>query len=124
MRSLLPPRLEWSRIKHGPARSDASYGANGAFSIVGPGGATLKIIASNGEGWEHVSVSVRHRTPNWREMCFVKDLFWDEDECVIQYHPPRKDYVNCHPNCLHLWKPIGVDLPQPDAQLVGPREKA
>ena len=37
-----------------------------------------------------------------------KALFWDEDDCVIQYHPPRSEYVNNHQNCLHLWRPIGV----------------
>ena len=69
---------------------------------------TLKVIATDGEGifpkWEHVSVSLPNRTPNWKEMCFIKDLFWGEDEVVLQFHPPKKDYINNHPNCLHLWK--------------------
>ena len=37
-------------------------------------------------------------------MCFVKDLFWDETETVIQFHPPRSEYVNNHNFCLHLWR--------------------
>jgi hypothetical protein len=53
-------------------------------------------------------------------MCFVKDLFWDDEECVMQLHPPKSDYVNCHPNCLHLWKPVGQDIPRPPSELVGP----
>ena len=70
-------------------------------------------------GWEHVSVSRRDRCPTWDEMCLVKALFWDEEDCVIQYHPPRSEYVNNHPNCLHLWRPIGVSLPMPPSIMVG-----
>ena len=78
----------------------------------------LRIISSGathkgelGE-WEHVSVSLAHRCPTWDEMCFVKDLFWMSGECVIQFHPPKSDYINAMPYCLHLWKPIhAIELP-------------
>lgn len=96
----------------------------GAFELMGPCGSLLRIISSEGDDtipWEHVSVSCEGRTPNWREMCFVKDLFWGEEECVVQYHPPKSDYVNHHPHCLHLWKPIGIDLPRPPSIAVGPK---
>ena len=67
--------------------------------------------------WEHVSVHVyeygRARTPTWLEMCLVKDLFWEEEECVIQYHPAKSEYVNCHPHVLHLWRPKDVPIPTP-----------
>lgn len=120
MKSLLPERVENARITRGRYRSDSSYGANGAFEINGPCGAQLVIIASDGEGWEHVSVSIKHRCPNWTEMSFVKDLFWRPDETVIQYHPARSEYVNYHPYCLHLWKPpFYVALPP--SLLVGPK---
>jgi hypothetical protein len=73
--------------------------------------------------WEHVSVSVRvpgeTRCPTWEEMCEIKDMFWDKDETVIQYHPAEADYVNMHPHTLHLWKPIGVELPTPPSIMVG-----
>lgn len=62
--------------------------------------------------WEHVSVSVHNRCPTWDEMCIVKDLFWDDTECVVQLHPPKSDYINAMPYCLHLWKPKrAVELP-------------
>ena len=80
----------------------------------------LRIIASWGDGWEHVSVSTETRCPTWDEMNHIKDLFWHSDECVIQYHPPANRYVNCHPYCLHLWRPIGVELPMPPTYMVGP----
>ena len=95
----------------------------GCVMIPGPCGRTLGVIFSLGEGWEHVSVSLedKRKIPNWREMCFAKDLFWDKEDCAIQYHPPQSVYVDCCPNCLHLWKPIGQEIPMPDPILVGPR---
>jgi hypothetical protein len=54
-------------------------------------------------------------------MQFVKGLFWEPDETVIQYHPAESQYVNCHPLVLHLWKPIGVVLPTPPTSLIGPK---
>jgi hypothetical protein len=38
---------------------------------------------------------------------------------VIQYHPPESEYVNNHPNCLHLWRPTGCALPMPPSIMVG-----
>jgi len=43
-------------------------------------------------------------TPSWKEMCFIKDLFFHDNEVVLQFHPAKKDYVNIHDNCLHLWR--------------------
>lgn len=77
----------------------------------------LKIIATDGQGeqpiWEHVSVSLNNRCPNWKELCLIKDLFWDDEDCVIQYHPPKSKYVNHYPNVLHLWRPVESEIPMP-----------
>lgn len=103
--------------------SDASYGNNGAFIIDMSSGTVALCIASDGEGWEHVSVHMssdgKDRTPTWAEMCKIKALFWDEEDCVMQLHPPKSDYVNNHKHCLHLWRPIGVEIPRPNTNLVG-----
>jgi len=101
-----------------PYGSNESYGNNGLF-YVPLNGKRLKVIASDGMGWEHVSVSLKGRTPFWHEMVFLKNLFWDEEDCVIQYHPPKSVYVNNCENCLHLWKPIGKQIPIPPKELVG-----
>lgn len=124
MKSKLPEKLEAGRIIHGPFASNRSMGPFGAFFIQGPCGARLKIVASGAmpesEMWEHVSVSTERRCPNWIEMCFIKDLFWDEEETVVQFHPPKSEYVNVHQFCLHLWKPpFPVILPP--SILVGPK---
>ena len=111
------------RIKHGPLASDKNYDNNGAFEIFLSGRTTALVIASDGKEWEHVSVHVmsdgKPRTPTWSEMCKIKNLFWDEEDCVVQYHPPKSDYINNHKHTLHLWKPVGYDLPRPDSILVG-----
>lgn len=109
---------EQYRVKDGMLGSDESYGNNGLFMIPFES-YTLQVIASDGEGWEHVSVSLNNRTPNWREMCHIKSLFWSEEDCVVQYHPPKSEYVNNHDHCLHLWKPVGKDIPMPPSILVG-----
>ena len=70
-------------------------------------------------GWEHVSVSLSHWTPNWREMCFIKDVFWDEEEVVMQYHSKKSASVHRHEPCLHLWRPVGQEIPTPLKELVG-----
>ena len=118
MKAKLDPRLK--RIRKGSMASDDSYGMNGAFLVAGPKG-RLQIIASDQEGWEHVSVSrlKGDDPPSWEEMAFVKDLFWEEEEMAIQYHPPKSRYVNNHPFVLHLWKPIGIELPLPPVYMVG-----
>lgn len=89
----------------------------GAFEVKMDDGAILFMIASDGFGWEHVSIHAivdgKEETPTWEEMCFIKDLFWGEDDCVIQYHPAKKDYVNCHEHTLHLWRPKDKEVPTP-----------
>jgi hypothetical protein len=70
--------------------------------------------------WEHISVSLPHRCPSWDEMDFVKRGFWEAEETVIQLHPPRRLHISFHPNCLHLWRPLGVEIPIPPAGTIAP----
>lgn len=124
MRKIIPPRLEAAR------RTDMPYkGLTGAYEILGPTGAWLRIIGTTAEidmqttqGWEHVSVSTANRCPNWPEMCFVKDLFWDPFETVMQLHPPQSEWISNHPYCLHLWRHILTPIPMPPGLLVGSQQ--
>ena len=87
---------------------------NGLFTNVPlPSGAKATIIASNGGGWEHVSVSIKGRCPRWQEMCYVKDLIFDNEEEVVQFHPKKSEYVNIHDTCLHLWRPTNGNIMTP-----------
>lgn len=96
------PDLELYRREH-PAlgKSDGMFG----YFVIGHGRNALRVISSGaGSEWEHVSVSKAYETPSWDHMCLVKDLFWREDETVIQFHPTKSKYKNLHPFVLHLWK--------------------
>jgi hypothetical protein len=113
------------RITYGPMGSGDWAGNNGAFQINLSNRTDAMVVASNGEGWEHVSVRMidrstgKDRTPTWSEMCKIKDIFWGDEDCVIQFHPPKSEYVNNHPHVLHLWRPVDQAIPQPDSILVG-----
>lgn len=115
--------------------SSDACGMNGAFQIPLQGFGH-RIIANcivsdgtNEDGsdnaeipWEHVSVHIveygKQRIPTWSEMCAVKDLFWEAEETVIQFHPAQSQYVNNHPHVLHLWKFKG-EQPHPPEIAVG-----
>jgi hypothetical protein len=113
---------------HPTLHSEDSDGNNGVFIIPYQKKNILqyRVLASDGMGWEHVSVSIalpKHsmvlRCPSWEEMCYIKSLFWDEEDCVLQYHPAKSEYVNRHPYVLHLWRPIGQVIPIPDKSMIG-----
>lgn len=116
--------IEQFRNTKGPMAS--SEGDDfGAFYIP-HGKAQLIIIASSGSEeipWEHVSLRARdykgERCPTWDEMCFAKELFWDAEECVVQFHPPKSEYVNMHPFVLHLWRPTNAEIITPPSIAVG-----
>lgn len=102
-----------------PEKYRTVEGLDGGMYSIPFEGRVLKVIASEGCGWQHVSVSLKNRCPNWREMCFIKDFFWEPEDIVMQLHPKQSEYVNLHPNCLHLWRPIDVEIPTPPSILVG-----
>lgn len=105
--------------------SDSTYGFNGLFRIPHNGN-VVRCLCSDQMDWQHVSVSVEgevKRSPRWEIMCYVKSLFWEDEDWVVQFHPARSQYVNCHPACLHLWRYTGKDFtqPVPPFYMVGPK---
>ena len=110
------------RVTDGYMKSTEKNGNNGVFIIAynfnGIKQSCL-CIASDGGGWEHVSASRKDRCLTWEEMCIIKSIFWEDSDCVIQYHPPKDQYVNNHEYCLHLWRPIDQILPMPPKIFVG-----
>lgn len=107
--------LDEFRITLHGEKGDSS---NGCFDLKIKGEKYF-VIASNGAGWEHVSISHEHKIPSWSTMCILKDMFFHDEEAVMQLHPPKREYVNNFPNCLHLWKPIKKEIPLPNSLLVG-----
>ena len=132
-------KIEKYRVRTGVLASDESFGANGMFlipsKVLRVGQHVLpscKVMCSDGSGWdsemmgdvawEHVSVSLEHRCPTWEEMCVIKHVFWRDEENVLQYHVPREEWVNNVNHCLHLWKPVGVEVIRPPALAVGVKD--
>jgi len=120
---------EQFRVKNAWPFSTKEGDNYGVFVIPGHKKRRLRIIATDGidpdtdndSGWEHVSVSVMDNasiTPTWSEMCKIKDLFWKNTSCVVQFHPPSSVYVDNHPGCLHLWRSRLEDFPMPSKEYV------
>lgn len=101
-----------------PLKFEHKAGDNFGWFMIPYGGKLIAVQADAQTEWEHVSASMGNRCPNWEEMCFIKSLFWDDEECVVQYHPPKSDYVNMAKTCLHLWKYKG-EMPRPPKIMVG-----
>lgn len=86
-------------------------------------------MISDGMNWDHITVSLKpagkrkmkpiERCPTWEEMCFIKSIFWDDEEPVMQLHPPKSQWLNNHPYCLHLWAPQKTTIPLPPMLMVG-----
>lgn len=121
--SFTTKRAEKFRTRH-PTGLPHKYGDDfGWFEFKAqPTGPMLRVQVSPGFEqfeFEHVSVSLAHRTPTWEEMCIVKDLFWDTEDTVVQFHPPKSEYVNLSKNCLHLWRWTRGNFPRPSKYEVG-----
>lgn len=121
-----PEQFRISRPGMGPYQSKAgdTFGMFIVPAFNAPKRRRLRIMASDGNpngedgcpdvGWEHVSVSTDSGAiPTWEEMCLVKDLFWDDSQCVVQFHPAKSNYVNIHKGCLHLWRCRTQEFPMP-----------
>lgn len=122
MKNLLSPEFEKHRLRQ---HEDEFWGIfprdkGGMFAIASPSyKVILRAIVSNGDGWDHVSVSTAVRCPTWEEMEFVKRFFFKDDEVAMQLHVPPSDHINVHPYCLHLWRPHDVAIPLPPKEFVG-----
>lgn len=78
----------------------------------------LRIIASWGGGWDHVSVSTACGCPTWEEMVQVKQIFFRPDETCVQFHPADDKYVNTCGSCLHIWRQQGHEYELPPREMV------
>jgi len=133
MRPTILPEIDAFRVVSGPYRSDRDGKPTGMFLLPMGNGSPLRlcVLADDGRstGWEHVSVSLQVRRskhwatapgdmlPTWQNMHAVKEFWWSEEECVLQFHPPASQYVN-HGPVLHLWRQVGINHPTPPQTLV------
>lgn len=95
---------------------------NGVFRFMScVDGNPIAVIASSGDGWDHVSVSRNDRVPNYEEMEQVAKLFFRPTEYAVQYHVPASEHVNVHDYCLHWWRSLDAPMPRPPSYMVGPK---
>lgn len=90
----------------------------GCFRFAVAGGGELRVMAANGDGWDHVSVSRADRIPSWTEMEAMKRVFFKPDEIAYQLHVPAEDHINHHPHCLHIWRPHRSKIPLPPKWMI------
>ena len=58
-----------------------------------------------GKWWQHVSCAFnkKGKLPSWNDLKEVKNIFIGRFKKAIQILPNEKNYVNIHPQCLHLF---------------------
>ncbi len=110
-----PGRKEIERHRLEPHQGGGPRGTNCGSFLIPRNGLTFLVLVTDTDGWDHVSVTIpsKERCPTWEEMCWVKALFFQPNDCVVQFHPPEDDYVGCNPYSLSLWKPQGREIPTP-----------
>lgn len=108
-------RVDWELRAHGVVGDKG----NGCFELMHEGGAQLWIIASNGGGWDHLSVSLKDRCPTWLEMEAVRKLFTAPGEVWLQFGVPSRDHINLHEYCLHWWRHQHREVRLPPGWMVG-----
>ena len=100
---------EFNNIKDKDAKLDFLH--NNCY-MIGMGGSykdqdtgdKLNFMFSYQMGWYHLSVSMPDKDPSWVQMCKMKDIFFDDEEECVEYHPKKSEYINVHPHCLHIWR--------------------
>lgn len=113
--------------------ADKSHTSRRHFNLMVADGGDTGDLFIDANRWEHVSVSIYvhargmykpvvYQMPTWSDMCMVKSWFWDDEDAVVQFHPPKSQYVNQHAFVLHLWRPVSATLPLPPSEFVGVRD--
>ena len=67
----------------------------------------------DGKRWIHLSIAGMTGTPMWNDLIGARDAVLGSDKKAIQILPPKKEHVNLHPTCFHLFHCLDGD-PLPD----------
>lgn len=109
---------ECYRVTQGVLATDRGHGNNGAFLIPATGHPAA-VIASDQDGWEMVSIAHCERPLTLAEVDAIRDLFWSQDDVVIQFHFPHQDRKGQHRYAVKLWRRAGQDAQLPPRHLLG-----
>lgn len=87
----------------------------------------LFCMVSTKDGWELVRITLKKmadkktnrvvgvdRSLTREECCIVKDLFWNPEECVVDFIGPMTHYVGNIVHSTFLWRPVDNPLPVPN----------
>uniref|UniRef100_UPI003F49152D DUF7694 domain-containing protein n=1 Tax=Promicromonospora sp. CA-291202 TaxID=3240016 RepID=UPI003F49152D len=77
-----------------------------AYAADVPDGTLHAVVTHEPQGW-HVSVSFSGamlRLPTWDELKDARYRFVPDRAHMAALLPPRAEWVDIHPTCLHLWE--------------------
>ncbi len=116
MKDIFTPEFDKLAITH-PTLGRPIEGQGGCYRIPlkNQKGKTVWVLVmvGIGHGWDHVSASLQHRCPTWFEIDFIKRMFFEPEEVVMQIHHMESKHINNHQYCLHLWRPQNEKIPLP-----------
>ena len=52
----------------------------------------------------HLSISCENRLPTYNELKNARYKYLHDNLQIAQIFPPKAEFVNMHPFCLHLWE--------------------
>ena len=64
----------------------------------------MSVIITMDDDKAHVSIAREDRYPSWDEIRDFRYEYLPDDMTFGILLPPKKEYVNVHPNCFHLWE--------------------
>lgn len=59
----------------------------------------------------HLSIAHNRRYPTWDEIRDIRYALVPDEVMVAMFLPPRREYVNQHPYCFHLFEVIESEVP-------------
>jgi hypothetical protein len=70
-------------------------------------------------GW-HFSISCADRLPTWEEQKSARYSLIPDEVTMVAILPPKAEYVNAHPFCLHWWEADPQSLRRPASRIIIP----
>lgn len=68
------------------------------------------IVSSREYGRWHLSIAHPRRYPTWDEIKDARYRLVPDDVHMVMALPPKKFYLNLHPNAFHLWELMELSL--------------
>jgi len=62
------------------------------------------IIVAIEAGLWHLSISTKYAQPSYKEIKEARYRFVPDNVTMAQIFPSKKEWVNVHPYCHHLWQ--------------------